>query len=348
MILRVTEEASRPTISVVAPCYNEESALDPFLTELISVLDGCGESFEVVLVDDGSRDQTFSVIRRWASQRKEVHGIQLSRNFGHQAALTAGLDHARGQAVITMDSDLQHPPSLIPTLLAAWKKGAEVVLTRRQSNGRESSFKRVTSSVFYRLLSRFSKIELAAGTSDFRLLDHRVVKAFRDCRELHRLLRGLAAWVGFEQTTIPFEVNDRVSGVSKYTLTRMVRLALDGLFSFSTTPLRAAIFVGLATSLMAVTYLLAILAIWLVRPELVEPGWTSIIGAVLFIGGVQLTFLGVVGEYVGRIFQQVKQRPLYLVRQEAPRPSDETHERQASQGAEAGSESRSSVRKGEA
>ncbi|MGE3164830.1 MAG: glycosyltransferase family 2 protein [Planctomycetota bacterium] len=321
MIHRVGDESAQIVISVVAPCFNEESAVDAFIKETLAVLDAQAAPFEILLVDDGSTDLTFEVIRRWASVRSEVRGIQLSRNFGHQAALTAGLDRARGQAVITMDSDLQHPPALIPDLLGAWRAGAEVVLTRRLPNGRESAFKRVTSAAFYRALSRLSRIELEAGTSDFRLLDRRVVEAFRECRELHRLLRGLAVWVGFKKVVIPFQVQDRVSGVSKYTLTRMMRLALDGIFSFSTAPLRAAILVGIGSSGLAIAYLLVVLGVWWVRPDLVEPGWTSMIGAVLFIGGVQLTFLGVVGEYVGRIFQQVKDRPLYLVRQVAPLPA---------------------------
>ncbi len=303
-----------PVLSVVAPCYDEEAALPRFLETLLPVLDGLMVPFEVILVDDGSRDRTFAVIEEWAARRPEVRGLQLSRNFGHQAALTAGLDLARGRAVVTLDSDLQHPPELIPELVAAWRDGADVVLTERRDRGRAGFLKRSTSAGFYRVLARLSRMDIRPGASDFRLLDRRVVDAFTDCRETHRLLRGLVVWSGFRRATVPFEVGERVAGRSKYDAPRMIRLALDGVFSFTTLPLRAAVVAGFVTSVLSAAYLVYAVVTHLVRPSATVPGWTSILGAVLLIGGVQLFFLGVLGEYVGRIFQQVKERPLYLVR----------------------------------
>lgn len=311
-------DSHAPTISVVAPCYNEEAVLPLFLEELFAVLGGMSHTFEIVLVDDGSTDRTFDVIREWCGRRPELRAVQFSRNFGHQAALTAGLDLSRGEAVITMDSDLQHPPALIPVMVDAWKAEAEVVLTKRRDQGRTPLVKRLTSAAFYRLLSRFSGIELSPGTSDFRLVDRRVVEAFADCRETHRMLRGLVQWVGFRHQTVPFEVGNRAAGESKYDLTRMLGLALDGIFSFSTTPLRAATLIGLVTSLLSAAYLIYVLFMHIFRPEVTTTGWASILGAVLLFGGVQLTFLGILGEYVGRTFQQVKERPLYVIRQTVP------------------------------
>jgi len=311
-------DSPRPTVSIVAPCYNEEAALPMFLKALLGVLERLPQSWEVILVDDGSTDRTFEVIRRWCDQRSEFRGIRLSRNFGHQAALTAGLDACRGDAVITMDSDLQHPPDLIPVMVREWEAGTGVVLTRRQDRGRTPFLKRFASAMFYRILSRFSRIELTPGSSDFRLVDRRVIRAFADCRETHRMLRGLVQWTGFPHTTIPFEVGDRVAGESKYNLSRMMRLALDGMFSFSTAPLRAAVLIGLITSLFSGAYLIYVLFVHVFRPEVVTAGWTSILGAILLIGGVQLTFLGIIGEYVGRIYEQVKERPLYVVRETSP------------------------------
>jgi glycosyltransferase involved in cell wall biosynthesis len=312
------------TVSVVAPCFNEEEALPLFLDALLPVLDGPGDPFEVILVDDGSTDRTFEVIRSVAERRPEIRGIQLSRNFGHQAALTAGLDASRGEAVVTMDADLQHPPAVIPALLAAWREGAEVVLTERRDRDRTPFLKRLTSAAFYRLLSRVSKIDIRPGASDFRLLDRRVVRAFGRVRETHRLLRGLVLWSGFRQATVPFEVGERAAGTSKYDVRRMMNLALDGIFSFTTLPLRTAIGIGLATSALALLYLLYALGVHFLHPQLTVPGWTSILGAVLLIGGVQLTFLGILGEYVVRIYEQVKGRPLYLVRRTVPEDGPET------------------------
>ena len=311
-------DAGAPALSIVAPCYNEEAVLPLFLEALFGVLDDLPDSSEVILVDDGSTDRTFEVIRDWSERRPECRAVQFSRNFGHQAALSAGLDFSRGDAVVTMDSDLQHPPSLIPMMVNEWKAGAEVVLTERRDRGRTPFIKRFTSAAFYRLLSRFSGIELSPGTSDFRLVDRRVVEAFADCRETHRMLRGLVQWVGFRHKTVPFEVQDRAAGESKYDFPRMLRFALDGIFSFSTAPLRAAILIGLVISLLSAAYLLYVLLTHLFRPEVTTTGWTSILGAVLLIGGVQLTFMGILGEYVGRTFQQVKERPLYVIRQTAP------------------------------
>lgn len=288
--LRTAEAA--PLLSVVVPCFNEEKALPIFLAELFPVLDDLGEEFEVVLVDDGSTDGTFKIVSECAQQRPEVCGIRFSRNFGHQAALTAGIDAARGQAVVTMDADLQHPPSLIPMLLNKWRAGAAVVLTERQDPDDIGAFKRHTSRLYYRIFSRIASVPLARGSSDFRLIDARVAQVFRQCREAHRMLRGLALWAGFEREIVPFRANARAGGRSAYTMTRMLRLAFDGIFSFSIAPLRAAMFVGFLLSAFAALYLVFAVSAWMFIPRIVVPGWTSILSSVLLLGGVQLLFLG--------------------------------------------------------
>jgi dolichol-phosphate mannosyltransferase len=316
-----------PVLSVVAPCYDEEDVLGMFLEALLPVLDGIGEPFEVILVDDGSGDRTFDIVRAWSERRPEVRGLQLSRNFGHQMALTAGMDAARGQAVITLDCDLQHPPALIPEMVAAWRGGAEVVLAERRGPGRVRWWKRTTSTAYYAFLSRLSRIRIDSGASDFRLLDRRVVAAFAACRETHRMLRGLVQWAGFPRVVIPFEAGARAAGRSKYTWGRMARFALDGFFSFSTAPLHAAVVAGFWISVLAVVYLGYVISTAVFRPERAIPGWASILGAVLLLGGVQLLFLGILGQYVGRVYEQVKERPLYVVRQEVPAREEPAPER---------------------
>ncbi len=317
-------DAPRPLLSVVAPCLDEEAAVPRFVTAVLAVLDGLPGPCELILVDDGSTDGTFAAMEAEAARHPgRVRAIGLSRNFGHQMALTAGLDLAEGRAVVTMDADLQHPPEMIPEMVRLWQGGAEVVLTERQGDEDLPYWKRFTSRAFYLVVSSLSTLRIEPGSSDFRLVDRKVVLAMGRCREQHRMLRGLALWVGYRRAVLPYRVGSRVAGRTKFSLGRMLRLALDGIFAFSTVPLRIATLVGMVVAGLSSLYLVYVVVLRFLRPETVVPGWASILGVVLLMGGLQLVFLGIVGEYVGRIFEQVKQRPLYLVARTAGFPAED-------------------------
>lgn len=283
---------------------------------LANLLDSPGEPFksvEIIYIDDGSGDGTLTVLRDLAGEDPRVRYLSLSRNFGHQAALTAGLEHARGDVVITLDSDLQHPPSLIPTLLDRWHQGYDIVLTVRAEDSRLSWFKRKTSQLFYWGLRWLSSTEVPPACADYRLLSRRAVDALLRLREHHRFLRGMVGWLGFPTTQVPFQPGQRAAGVSKYTLRRMVSLALDGTLSFSYVPMRLALGAGALCLCTGLAVLLLLLARWLFG-ALAYWQFQGLLAAVLLVGGAVLVGLGIVGEYVGRIFEQVKQRPLYLVK----------------------------------
>jgi len=307
-------------LSVVCPAYEEEEVLPRFHAELTAVLDRLADQYtiEILYVDDGSRDRTLEVLRRTAAADPRVRYLSLSRNFGHQAALTAGLEHASGDVVITLDSDLQHPPALIPVLLEKWKEGHDVVLTLREDDPRLSLTKRLTSRVFYRLMAMVSDTELRAAAADFRLMSRRAVDALVRLRETHRFLRGMVSWVGFRTTTVPYAPASRAAGVSKYTLRKMLSLASDGLLSFSRLPLRLSLYLGGAMTALALG-----LTGWAVLRALfgagpVDWGWYLLMATVLLVGGCVLGSLGVVGAYVGRIYEQVKGRPIYLLKDASP------------------------------
>jgi glycosyltransferase involved in cell wall biosynthesis len=278
------------------------------------VLRALGEPFEIVYVDDGSTDRSLEILRSLAATDAAVRGLRLSRNFGHQVALSAGLDLAAGQAVITLDADLQDPPALIPQLIARWRDGAEVVLARRGRRLGEGVIKRATSYLFYRLVRRLSGLPLPVDTGDFRLLDREVCLWLRDLPERHRYLRGLIGWAGFRQAEIVFDRQPRRAGRSKYPPVRMLRFALDGLTSFSVAPLRAAAGLGALVSAGGLAYLLYTLYRKLIAGATVE-GWASVVCLLIIFNGMVLVFLGVLGEYVGRIYEEVKGRPLYMVRE---------------------------------
>jgi polyisoprenyl-phosphate glycosyltransferase len=309
---------SRPTVSIIAPCYNEAEAIACFYAELSRVLDSLDSfQFEILLVDDGSTDGTLARLNGIAARDSRVRVYALSRNFGHQASLSAGLDAAVGDAVLMLDSDLQHPPSLIPRLLLRWREGYDVVSTVRERSGNSGWFKRVTSDGFYHLFNRLSGIRIEPGAVDFCLLSRRACNALNSLHERHRFLRGLVTWIGYPRCFVPYRAADRVAGRSKYNTRRMLTLAADAVFSFSAQPMRLASRVGLVVVLMGLAYLAYIVGRALLLGDLVE-GWASLIGVVLLLGGVQLTFLGVIGEYVGRIFEETKRRPLYLLKQSPP------------------------------
>ena len=306
-------EGARPEVSVVLPLYNEQATVAALHARLSVVLGRAVESYELIFVDDGSRDETFAALARLCDSDPRVQAISLSRNFGHQAALMAGLDHARGRAVVMMDGDLQHPPELVPELIERWRQGYDIVYTVRVE-GSEGIVKRSTGRTFYALFRWLSRINLESGAADFRLLDARVVDALHRFRERFLFLRGLIGWVGFRSVAVPYAAAPRAGGLSKYTVRRMFRLALDGLFSFSVLPLRAAIWFGLVVAVLGVAYAAFALyaALW---QHSTVPGWTSLMVVVLLLGGVQLIIVGILGEYLGRVYEEVKGRPVYLVRE---------------------------------
>lgn len=299
-------------LSVVAPAYDEAGVLPSFIARLAAVLDSVGEEWELVLVDDGSRDGTWGAIEAASRADARIRGIRLSRNFGHQLALTAGLSVARGDGVITMDSDLQHPPEAIPALLAAAREGNDVVYAVRSADDAAGFWKRFSARVFYRVLNRLSALELPEGAADFRWMSRRVVDVLASMPERHRFLRGLVRWAGYRQTFVEYRRGSREAGESKYSLRRMLLFAWDGMVSFSSFPLRVASILGVCVSFLGWLYLLYVLAIRVFTDRAI-PGWTSVTAAVLLLGGAQLVFLGILGQYVGRMYDDVKARPLFLI-----------------------------------
>ena len=305
--------ADRPRVSVAIPLYNEEDGVAELVRRVTGALDGVeGGPHEVVLVDDGSRDRTAELLEEAARRDPRLKIVLLSRNFGHQAALTAALDHVTGDVCVLMDGDLQDPPELIPEFVARWRAGADVVYARRSSR-KESWWLRLSYWGYYRLLARMAGISLPLDAGDFSLLSRQVVEELRRAPERHRYLRGLRAWAGFRQEGIDVDRAGRYSGESKYTASRLFRLAFDGIFSFSVAPLRAAALLGAATVALTSLYALYSLAVRLFTGATPE-GFTGLILTITFVSGVQLLFLGVVGEYVGRVYEEVKRRPLYVVR----------------------------------
>ena len=269
-------------------------------------------------MDDGSSDESLAVLKELASSDRALRIISLSRNFGHQAALSAGLDRAAGQAVIFMDADLQHPPRCIPEMISRWKQGYEVVGTIRRDPPGAAPLKRYASLLFYKLMDKISDLHLPAGAADFRLVGPRAAAALRGMKERSRFFRGLAKWVGYRQCWVEYTAEPRFSGRSKYSLAKMARLALDGVTSFSTSPLRLSVYLGLACAALSFAYIIYALYIKFVHQAII--GWTSILIAVLFLGGVQLVSIGILGEYIGRLYEEAKGRQLYLVSEEVGFP----------------------------
>jgi len=308
----VEPSASTVDLSVVVPIYNEEESLLEMHRRLSEVLAGLGVTHELLLVNDGSRDRSAELIGDLVSQDPAVRGIHFSRNFGHQAALAAGLQHCSGRAVVVIDADLQDPPELIGAMLERWRDGYEVVYAQRVARRRESLLKRATAYAFYRILRRITPVEIPSDTGDFCLMDRRIVDLLNAMPERNRYVRGLRAWVGFRQTSVTFERAPRFAGEPKYTFAKSVGLAINGILSLSKLPLRLATYFGLLVS--AASF---ILAIWFVIQRLSgQPlirGWSSTVVIVLFLGGVQLLTIGIIGEYLSRIYDEVKGRPLYVV-----------------------------------
>lgn len=305
----------RPVVSVVVPCCNEEEVLEECHSQLSAVLEAeCGQDYEIIYVNDGSKDHTEEILRSIHAVSGRVRALMLSRNFGHQAAVTAGLAAATGQCAVIIDADLQDPPSLIPQMLDRWREGYHVVYGIRESRVGESSFKLWTAQLFYRLINRLSDVEIPLDTGDFRLLDRRALDAMLAMPERHRLLRGMSSWIGFRQFGLKYARSARFAGVTKYPLGKMLNLALDGIFSFSTVPLRFVTILGVITAAAAAIGILYSLIVRIFTPHWVA-GWATLILAVLFMGGVEMFCFGILGEYIGRIYTEIKQRPLFLVRE---------------------------------
>lgn len=299
-------------LSVVTPLRNEEEVLPQLTTRLAAALEDVDSDWEVILVDDGSTDATYGLAVELHGRDPRFKVIRLSRGFGHQVALSAGLDVARGDAVVTMDGDLQHPPEVIPQLLAKWRQGDEIVYAVMEERRGESRSKDWTAKLFYRLLGRLADIDVPVGAGDFRLVDRRALDAVRAMRESNRYLRGMFSWVGFRQSGVPYASPPRPAGTSKYSRVRMLRLATDAVIGFSNRPLRLGLNLGFVVSIASILFGLSAVVSKLVG-VFVVPGWTSIMILVGIVGGIQLIVLGVIGEYVSHIFDEVKQRPLYVV-----------------------------------
>lgn len=301
------------SLVIVVPAFNEEGNIVPLRDRVAATLDSMPRySWRILFVDDGSSDGTREHLRQLAASDSRVSFLGFSRNFGHQAALKAGIDHADGDAMISMDADLQHPPELLPRILALWEQGFDVVYTERRDTAEVSLFKRTTSNWFYLIFNAVSGLNLSPGAADYRLLDRKVVDALRSLPESGLFLRGIIHWIGFRQVGLPYEVAVRHSGVSKYSLGKMFKLAGDGLLAFSIKPLRIASLLGCLVSAAAAIYAIYALSIHFFGKTTIS-GWTSLLISVLFLGGIQLLTIGLLGEYIGRILTETKRRPSYIV-----------------------------------
>ena len=299
-------------ISVVVPAYNESEVLPEFHARLSAVMNELPEDWEVIYVNDGSRDATLDVLESFRLNDAHVAILNLSRNFGKEIAMTAGLDHADGDAVIVIDSDLQDPPELIPELVAVWKQGIDVVYATRRSREGETFLKKFTAKIFYQLMQNLGRTPVPADTGDFRLLSRRVVEALAKLREYHRLMKGLFTWVGFPSQSVLYDRAPRYAGTTKWNYWKLWNLALEGITSYTVSPLKMATYLGLALAVLAGIYLIEIVVKTLIYGNAVA-GYPSLMAVVLFMGGAQLITLGIIGEYLGRIFNETKQRPLYFV-----------------------------------
>jgi dolichol-phosphate mannosyltransferase len=315
----------KPTFSIVAPIYNELENIPELYPRIRDVMDQTGESWELVLVDDGSTDGSTDEMRKLAENDPRVRPVIFARNFGHQIAVTAGLDYARGDAVVIIDADLQDPPEVILDLIAKWREGYEVVYAVREERAGESWFKKTTASLFYRVIYRITDVNIPLDTGDFRLMDKKVVAVMRQMREKHRFLRGMSSWVGFKQIGVSYKRKPRYAGETKYPLKKMIKLALNAVTSFSYFPLQLATYIGFIAAGLSVIAIPVVAVLRLTSGTTLEGQATTLI-IVLFLGGVQLISLGIIGEYIGRIYDEAKGRPLYVVA-EAPKVEELTGEK---------------------
>jgi polyisoprenyl-phosphate glycosyltransferase len=306
-------------VSIVVPAFNEVGSLPHLYARLVALFEReTAYRFELVFVDDGSHDGTLEALRELAARDARVQFLSLSRNFGHQAALSAGLDHATGDAIVFLDADLQHPPEVVSELLRRWESGDQVVNTVRADAPNLGFLKRATSAGFYRVINLLADIRVQPNGADFRLLDRRAADGLRSVQERARFIRGLVHWIGYRQSVVAYQPDARVAGATKYSTRKMLRLAFDGIFSFSRAPLHLATWMGLGASVAAVLYAIYALYLRLVLHTAIA-GWTSLLLVVLLLGGVQLVTLGILGSYIARIYDEARQRPVYLVKETSPR-----------------------------
>ncbi len=310
-------------ISIVVPVFNEEDNIQHFYEAVCKTMKPLPYNFELVFVDDGSKDRSREILRELEKQDDRVQSIFLAKNSGHQLALTCGLDHADGHAVITMDGDMQHPPELIPVLLEKWEQGYEVVQTIRKTTQGVSAMKKLTSYYYYKVLNKLSNVHIQEGGSDFRLMDRVVVKAFRRYREHARFIRGMIGAMGFRQVQIEFVAPKRYAGVSKFSPKKMINFAIDGVLAYSNLPLRLGLYIGGISGILSLLLIIHVLISKFVMDDAVA-GWATTMACILFFGGMQMVILGIIGEYLGRVFEEVKNRPLYLIAR--GRPKDEKAE----------------------
>jgi len=311
---------SNKLISIVIPAYNESENIPKTVPTILNLIKPLPYRFEIIMVADGCTDNTLDKIQELALEHKNIFYIEFSRNFGHQNALKAGLDHASGDCVISLDCDLQHPPEIIPEMLSKWESGYEVVYTIRKEDKKLPLSKRFTSRLFYDTINKLSDVEIESGSADFRLLDKKVVRIMKNFHENEPFLRGLIKWIGFKQFSMEYSPNQRTLGKSKYNLKRMISFALQGVTSFSVRPLYGAIYLGFTFTMLSILYLPYVLHAFHNGKEV--SGWASIIMTIVFFGGLQLTILGIIGIYVGKMFIQVKERPNYIIRSTNLKTSD--------------------------
>ena len=300
--------------SIVVPVYNEEEVIHETYRRLTEVMRSTKEAYELLFVNDGSRDRTAEIIKEYSEQDSAVVLLDFARNFGHQIAITAGMDYARGEAVVVIDADLQDPPELILEMIEKWKQGFDVVYAKRTKRKGETYFKKQTAAMFYRFLRAMTDIDIPLDTGDFRLLDRKVCNQMNSIQEKNRFVRGLVSWVGFKQIAVEYERDERLAGESKYPLKKMLKLSMDGITSFSYKPLKLASYAGVTLSGIGFIYLLVVLYLKLFTDSTIT-GWSSLIVIQLFFSGIILIILGMIGEYIGRIYDETKNRPLYIVRE---------------------------------
>lgn len=299
--------------SIVAPVFNEEGNLGHLYERLTSILEPITPEYEIIFVDDNSKDDSLKILESINQKDPRVKIIKLSRNFGHQSAITAGLDYAQGDAVITMDADLQDPPEVIPQLIEKYKEGYEVVYAQREERKGETIFKQWTASLFYRIMRCLTDIEIPVDSGDFRLIDRKALDSLKGMQEKNRFLRGLVSWVGFKQIGVKYQRDSRSAGKTKFTFRKMLRFAIDAISSFSHVPLKAATLLGFVVSFMSCILLLWVIFVHFAYTNQPKTGWPSLMISILFIGGVQLIAIGIIGEYLGRIYDEVKNRPIYIL-----------------------------------